>query len=529
MSKNGRSCVIIRKQKEELMEKRELGNSGIFVQPVGLGCMGFSHAMGKPVERDEAVRTLRAATEYGYDFFDTAECYVGSFADGSTSYNEELVGAALKGMRDKVVIATKMGVRHNADRTLSLDSSPAAIRRSIDQSLKKLGTDYIDLYYQHRIDPKVAPEEVANTMAELIRAGKIRAWGISETDEDYLRRAHAVCPVTEIENRYSMMARHAGGVKITAPGTYVDSEPTNFDGETLHGDAAYVFWQKPVNAKKNALVFLHGYGQSGKTWETIPDGRDGFQNIFLEKGWATYIVDEPRRGRAGQSTVPVELKAQPQDQLWFDNFRIGQYPNIYDNVAFPRDAESERQFFHQMTPDTSAFDVEVVTKAMEAVIDRTGASVLITHSAGGGPGWLTAIRNPKVKGVIALEPGTFPFLADEMPAVEATTSPFPASGMEVSEEEFAKLLKTPIVVYFGDNIPTGDEPLENWGFDNWRTRLNLANRWAEVMKAHGGDVEIVVLPDKGIKGNTHFLMSDLNNEEVADEMERWLEEKGLAE
>ena len=330
-------------------------------------------------------------------------------------------------------------------------------------------------------------------------------------------------PVT-IEDQGSFMA---GGVKITAPGVYKDSKPTNFDGETLHGDAAYVFWQKPLHAKKNALVFLHGYGQSGKTWETTPDGRDGFQNIFLEKGWTTYIVDEPRRGRAGQSTVPAELKAQPQDQLWFNNFRIGQYPNIYDNVTFPRDAESERQFFHQMTPDTGTFDVEVVAKAMEAVINRTGDSVLVTHSAGGGPGWLTAIRNPHVKGVIALEPGTFPFPKGEAPEVEETTSPFPARGMDVSQEDFAKLLNTPIVVYFGDNIPTGTTPVGNWGLDNWRTRLNLANRWADVMKKHGGDAEAIVLPNKGIKGNTHFLMADLNNKEVADEMARWMHEKGL--
>ena len=221
--------------------------------------------------------------------------------------------------------------------------------------------------------------------------------------------------------------------------------------------------------------------------------------------------------------MPAELKAQPQDQLWFNNFRIGQYPNIYDNVTFPHDAESERQFFHQMTPDTGIFDVGVVVKAMEAVIDRTGDSVLVTHSAGGGPGWLTTIRNPHVRGVIALEPGTFPFPPGEVPAVEETTSPFPARGMEVTEEEFAAILKIPMVVYFGDNIPTGNKPHEIWGLDNWRTWLNLANRWAE-----DGDAEISCCPRKGIMGNTHFLMSDLNNEEVAAEMERWLEEKGLA-
>ena len=321
----------------------------------------------------------------------------------------------------------------------------------------------------------------------------------------------------------------AGGRVVQSQGVYKDDEPTNFDGETLHGDAAYVFWQKPVKAKTNAMVFLHGFGQSGKTWETTPDGRDGFQNIFLSKGYSVYIVDEPRRGRAGNSTVPMELKAQPQDQLWYDNFRIGQWPDYYANVAVPRDEESRAQFFHQITPDTGKFDVQVVAEAMTAVMERTGNGVLVTHSAGGGPGWLTAAHSDKVRGVIALEPGTFPFLKEDMPEVESTTSPFPAPGMEVSREEFQRLLKIPMVVYFGDNIKTGSEPDTHWGLDNWRVRLNLAKKWEQTMKRYGGDVQVISLPDIGIKGNTHFLMADLNNEEVAGAMEAWMKEKGLVQ
>lgn len=188
------------------MEYRKLGKD-LKVSAVGLGCMGFSHASGEPIENKVAVKTLRQAYEMGYDFFDTAEAYTGYFTDGTVSCNEELVGKALKDVRHKVVIATKMGVHHNADLSLTLDSRPETIRKSVEGSLKNLGTDYIDLYYQHRIDPKVEPEVIAETMAQLIREGKIRYWGISETTEEYLRRAHAICPVTAVENRYSMMAR----------------------------------------------------------------------------------------------------------------------------------------------------------------------------------------------------------------------------------------------------------------------------------------------------------------------------------
>lgn len=171
--------------------KRKLGQSGIEVTAVGLGCMGFSHAYGAPTEKPEAVAMLRSAYSMGYDFFDTAECYTGIKADGSTSYNEELVGEALKDVREHVTIATKFGVTHSRSGLL-MDSSPETIKKSVEGSLRRLGTDVIDLYYQHRIDPKVEPETVAEVMKELIREGKIRSWGISETTEEYLRRAHAV-------------------------------------------------------------------------------------------------------------------------------------------------------------------------------------------------------------------------------------------------------------------------------------------------------------------------------------------------
>ena len=186
------------------MEKRKIG--ALQVSPVGLGCMGITHASGAPMSVTDGVKVVRGAFDIGYTLFDTAECYTGINPDGSTAYNEEVVGEALRPIRDQVIIATKCGVQHSKDR-LVMDSRPETIRKSVEGSLRRLQTDYIDLYYQHRIDLHVPPETVAETMAQMMKEGKIRAWGISEANEDYLRRAHAVCPVAAIQNRYSMMAR----------------------------------------------------------------------------------------------------------------------------------------------------------------------------------------------------------------------------------------------------------------------------------------------------------------------------------
>lgn len=190
------------------MKTRTLGKD-LTVSVVGLGCMGFSHAYGKPTERGEAVKLIRQAAEMGYTFFDTAEIY-GSADD--PHQNEELVWEALRGCRDKVVIATKFGIRFDMSSTavnkpLIPDSRLEVIRASVEGSLKRLGTDHIDLYYQHRPDPKIQIEEVAGVMSDLIKEGKITHWGLSESGAELIRRAHSVCPVTAIQNRYSMMAR----------------------------------------------------------------------------------------------------------------------------------------------------------------------------------------------------------------------------------------------------------------------------------------------------------------------------------
>lgn len=191
------------------MQTRLLGKD-FKVSALGLGCMGFSHAYGAPLEERETIQRLRLAVEIGYTFFDTAEVY-GTPQDPHA--NERLVGEALAPYRGKIAISTKFGLRFDFESgktplPLIPDSSPNTIRTSVEESLKRLQTDHIDLYFQHRIDPKVSPEEVAGVMADLIREGKITHWGISEVGEEYLRRANAVCPITAVQNRYSMMARH---------------------------------------------------------------------------------------------------------------------------------------------------------------------------------------------------------------------------------------------------------------------------------------------------------------------------------
>lgn len=190
------------------MEHRILGKD-LEVSAVGLGCMGMSHAYGAPADKREMRELLAEAVDLGYTLFDTAEVYG---TPENPHDNEELVGEALKPYRNKIVLATKFGIHFDMEskqvnKPLVSDSRPEVIRASVENSLKRLGTDHIDLYYQHRVDPSVPIEEVAGVMQELIQEGKITHWGLSEADEETIRRAHIICPVTAIQNRYSMMAR----------------------------------------------------------------------------------------------------------------------------------------------------------------------------------------------------------------------------------------------------------------------------------------------------------------------------------
>lgn len=181
------------------MQKRTLGNSGLEVSALGLGCMGLSFGYGKPTEKNEAIKLLRSAFELGVTFFDTAEAY-GPYA------NEEVLGEALAPFRKEAVIATKFGFKDGKPE-LGLDSRPETIRAVADASLKRLKTDYIDLFYQHRVDTNVPIEEVAGAVKELIKEGKVKHFGLSEAGAETIRKAHAVQSVTAIQSEYSMWWR----------------------------------------------------------------------------------------------------------------------------------------------------------------------------------------------------------------------------------------------------------------------------------------------------------------------------------
>ena len=266
------------------MQYRTLGN-GLTVSAIGLGCMGLSHAYGAPTEKSKAIYLLQQAMDMGYTFFDTAEVY-GTPSD--PHQNENLVGEALVSCRDKVTIATKFGIRFDMTSTqvnkpLIPDSRPETIRASVDASLKRLRTDRIDLYYQHRVDPNIPMEEVAGVISDLVRAGKVIHWGLSEADEKTIRRAHAVCPITVIQNRYSMMARwyenlfpvleelHIGYVAFSPLANGFLSakygKNSKFEAETDYRSAMPQFTEEGINQNTRLLELLH---QIAKEKESTP-------------------------------------------------------------------------------------------------------------------------------------------------------------------------------------------------------------------------------------------------------------------
>lgn len=204
-----------------------------------------------------------------------------------------------------------------------------------------------------------------------------------------------------------------GGKTIQHEGAYDNSKFVGWatqeeKGQSYRADHAFVHFQMPVESKKFPLVFIHGYGGSGVCWEMTPDGRDGFSTLMLRKHYSTYVMDLPGRGRAGRTSVTTTVKPVADEMFWFDIWRIGVWPEYNKGVQFPTDSVYLSQFFREMTPDLSDHRQDVT--AINALAERIGDNILVTHSAGGFPGWMAAMQNRKVKAVVAYEPGGYVFL-----------------------------------------------------------------------------------------------------------------------
>ena len=318
----------------------------------------------------------------------------------------------------------------------------------------------------------------------------------------------------------------AGGTVVEAKTTYDPLHPSP-DGQTLHGDHAFVSYQIPDNRRIYPLVMLHGAGQFSKTWDTTPDGRDGFRNLFLAKGYPVYLVDQPRRGAAGRSVVSGQIDAVPDEGFWFGQFRMGFWPWFNQGAQFPQDEASLDQFFRQMTPNTAPYDAAVNANALSAVFKRTGNAVLLTHSQGCAVGWLAAMQSDNIKAIAAYEPGSgFVFPVGEVPQAIKNASFFgDFKAQEVPLEDFLKLTKIPIVMYYGDFVP--NKPTTHPHNDYWRAASQMADEFAKAVNRHGGNARVIHLPDVGLHGNSHFMFAEKNNVEVANLLSKWLKEQDL--
>ena len=328
-----------------------------------------------------------------------------------------------------------------------------------------------------------------------------------------------------------------GGTYKEKPGTFSQKNFIAEDGQRAYGDFAYVEYQKPVKAKKLPLIFQHGGAQSKRTWESGPDGREGFNTMFVRAGYSVYLVDQPRSGESNLSTeavtpdTPWASNPMYGDKTLYVLSRIGHYDNAGNpvpNAQFPKGEENYQAFQQSWTIGSGPLDNDLNADVLAKLVNRQkDGAILVTHSMGGTIGWRTAIRSNNVKGIIAYEPGGTPFLfpETEMPKItEARFKALSASAMGVPMEDFMKLTKIPIVLYYGDYIKIGSE---NVGEDKWGTEFAMAKQFVETVNRHGGDATLVHLPEIGIKGNSHFLMQEKNNAEIMKLALDWLKKKGL--
>jgi hypothetical protein len=312
------------------------------------------------------------------------------------------------------------------------------------------------------------------------------------------------------------------------------------NGDTFHGDHGYVQYQIPRGARKYPLVMWHGGGQFSRTWETTPDGRDGYQNIFLRRRFSTYILDQPRRGRAGRTTKGTTIPdAAPSESSSWNTFRLGiwvppEQPTFFPNVQFPKSPEAIDQYFRQITPNTgpegrSQETWDLMSGAVADLFKTVGPGILLTHSNSGQYGWLTRVKSGNVKAIVSYEPATFVFPSDQPPPdvptenaqVAAITAP-----IIVSPDKFRELTRIPIQLVYGDNMSLSvASPI--FGVELWRIVWQRALQFAATVNSRGGQVSVLKLPDIGMYGNTHFPFSDLNNVQVANLLSQYLSQHNL--
>jgi pimeloyl-ACP methyl ester carboxylesterase len=355
--------------------------------------------------------------------------------------------------------------------------------------------------------------------------------------------SRAAVPPADVSDGPLVIARQGsfsvGGRTVQGAGRFdpTTSPDVTNQGQTLWVDQMYVQYQIPLNPRQYPLVLVHGGGGTGRVWESTPDGREGYQSIFLRRGYAVYIVDFPRRGRAGQPTFNGEFgdldgtQVVPDQtgkigvQFGWSRWRIGpRYPDVFPVQQFPADQASVDQFFQSLVPTVSD-DATVITDALVTLLDKIGPAILVTHSQSGLFGWLTAMRRPNlVKAVVSYEPGVVFPDGNVPPPIPLFTGTMPA-GDRVSPTDFERLTGLPLQIVYGDNIPTS--PIPDLPADGRRAQVVASRLFAKAVNDRGGNVEILHLPDAGLRGNSHFMFSDLNNAAVADQLALFLGKKRL--
>ena len=282
-------------------------------------------------------------------------------------------------------------------------------------------------------------------------------------------------------------------------------------------------------------MFVHGGSGTGRVWETTPDGREGFQTIFLRRGFPVYIVDFPRRGRAGYPSfggpfgqldanqqIVANRTGQAGREFAWSRWRLGpKYPDVFPVQAFPMNAVDS--FLQHLVPTVSD-DREIISGALIKLLDKIGPAVLVTHSQSGLFGWLAGARSPNVKGIVSYEPG-FVFEKSVLPPPIPLFKGTQPSGTPITPAEFAKLATVPLQVVYGDNIPK--QPIPDLIADGRRAQVVTSVMFTDALNKQGGQASVLHLPDAGLRGNSHFMFSDLNNVQVADELSKFLNAKRL--